>query len=140
MGKGAALPFIPTPLLMDMLGSRTEKDYPPCGGDHIAFCYLVTPVAWWTFIPGKGREGQRKWRSANWRRRLQTENPTTASYPPFRAPTLHSGVQLCNVEDTSHWTTRCITVTQVTSWFRITGCMRAFDKKPAEVGCLFNGI
>ena len=37
------------------------------------------PAAWRTFIRGKGREGQCKWRSANWRRQLRTERPTMAS-------------------------------------------------------------
>ena len=34
--------------------------------------------AWWTFTQGKGRAGQRKWRSAKWSRQLQTEKPTMA--------------------------------------------------------------
>ena len=46
---------------------------------------------WWTLIQGKAREGQRQWRSANRRRRLQTRptNPrrhAKAPPPPHRAP------------------------------------------------------
>jgi len=44
-------------------------------------------VAWWTtFILGKGRAGQCKWRSADWRRQLQIEKPTIASCQPPPLP------------------------------------------------------
>ena len=46
------------------------------------------PPFWWTFIPGKGREGQRKRRSANRQRQLQAEKPTAVSCRTRHIPCL----------------------------------------------------